>query len=75
MAVPRVWVRVVFAAGAGLGSLAVCSGAIAVIVLLFIASIDFGWIGSSLNPVLFWVGVLAAVMVGKPLTGAPGARG
>jgi hypothetical protein len=60
----RVWLRVVLAAGAGLGSLALCSVAVAVIVLLFIASIDFGWIGSSLNPVLFWVGVLAAVMVG-----------
>jgi hypothetical protein len=77
--VPRVWVRVVFAAGAGLGSLAVCSGAIAVIVLLFIASIDFGWIGSSLNPVLFWAGVLAAVMVGWASLSLPplalGARG
>jgi hypothetical protein len=77
--VQRVWLRVVFAAGAGLGSLAVCSGAVAVIVLLFIASIDFGWIGASLNPVIFWAGVLAAVMVGWASLSLPplalGARG
>jgi hypothetical protein len=61
---PVKWPQVTLAVIAGLGSLAVCSGAVAVIVLLFIASIDFGgWIGSSLNPALFLVGVLAAVVV------------
>ena len=59
------WLQVTLAVVAGPGSLAVCSGAVAVIVLLFIASIDFGgWIGSSLNPAFFLAGVLAAVFVG-----------
>jgi MFS family permease len=62
-AVQRVRVRVVLAAGAGLGSLALCSGAVAVIVLLFIASIDFGWIGSSLNPAIFWVGLVILIIL------------
>jgi len=61
--VRRVWLQVAIAAGAGLGSLAVCSGAVAVIVLLFIASMDFGWIGSSLNTAPFLAGVLVATMV------------
>lgn len=74
------WPQVTLAVIAGLGSLAVCSGAVAVIVLLFIASIDFGgWIGSSLNPALFLVGVLAAVVVAWVSLSLPplalGARG
>lgn len=74
------WRQVTLAVIAGLGSLAVCSGAVAVIVLLFVASIDFGgWIGSSLNPALFLVGVLAAVVVAWASLSLPplalGARG
>jgi hypothetical protein len=74
------WRQVTLAVTAGLGSLAVCSGAVAVIVLLFVASIDFGgWIGSSLNPALFLVGVLAAVVVAWASLSLPplalGARG
>jgi hypothetical protein len=79
VAVQRVWLNVALAAGAGLGSLAVCSGAVVVIVLLFIASIEFGWIGSSLNPAIFFAGVLAFVIVGwaslSLLPLALGARG
>jgi hypothetical protein len=50
--------------GAGLGSLAVCSGAFVAIGYLFIASISFfgGWIGSSLDPTIFWFGVVAAMI-------------
>src|SRR5918997_879828 len=61
--VQRGWLQVAVAALAGLGSLAVCSGAVAVIILLFIASIQFGWVGSSLDPPLFWLGVSAAILV------------
>ena len=61
-AVQRVWLRVALAAGAGLASLVVCSGAVLAIILLFIASIQFGWIGSSLDPIYFWLGVGAALM-------------
>jgi hypothetical protein len=57
-----VWHRVALAAGAGLASLAVCAGALVAIVYLFIGSIQFGWIGSSLNPIYFWLGVVAALM-------------
>ncbi len=49
----RVWLQVALAAVAGLGSLAVCSGALAVLFLLFISSLDFG-IGSTLNPAFSW---------------------
>jgi hypothetical protein len=77
--VQRVWLQVALAAVAGLGSLAVCSGAVAVIILLFIASIIFGWIGSSLDPPLVLLGVSAAMIVaGASLSQPPlalGARG
>ncbi len=46
----RVWRQVSLAALAGLGSLAVCFGAFVAIGYLFIASIQFGWVGSSLDP-------------------------
>ena len=75
----RVWLQVALAALAGLGSLAVCSGAVVVIILLFIASIQFGWVGSSLDPTLFWLGVVAAmIFAGAGLSLPPlalGARG
>ena len=75
----RGWLRVALAALAGLGSLMVCSAAVAVIILLFIASIQFGWVGSSLDPLLFWLGVLAAMLfAGAGLSLPPlalGARG
>ena len=58
----RVWLRVALAAGAGLASLVVCCGAVLAIIGLFIASIQFGWIGSSLDPIYFWLGVGAALM-------------
>jgi hypothetical protein len=58
----RVWLQVALAALAGLGSLAVCSGALVAIVLLLFAAGDFGWIGSSLDPIYFWLGVVAALM-------------
>ena len=61
-AVRRVWLRVALAAGAGLASLVVCCGAVLAIIGLFIASIQFGWIGSSLDPIYFWLGVGAALM-------------
>jgi hypothetical protein len=77
--VQRGWLHVALAAGAGLGSLAICSGAVTAIVLLFVASIDFGWIGSSLNPALFLAGVLAAVILAWASLALPplalGARG
>ncbi len=67
--VQRVWLRVALAAGAGLASLVVCCGAVLAIIGLFIASIQFGWIGSSLNPIYFWLGVGAALMfAGASLT-------
>ena len=59
----RVWLQVALAAGAGLGSLVVCSGAVVAIIRLFVASIQFGWVGSSLDPPLFWLGVSAAILV------------
>ena len=75
----RVWLQVALAALAGLGALVVCSGAVVVIILLFIASIQFGWVGSSLDPPLFWLGVSAAMLfAGASLSLPPlalGARG
>ena len=77
----RVWLRVSLAAGAGLASLAVCSGAFVAIGSLFIASIDFfgGWIGSSLDPTIFWLGVVAAMILAGAGLSLPalalGARG
>ncbi len=75
----RGWLRVALAAGAGLGSLVICSGAVVVIIRLFIKSIDFAWISSGLDPPLFWLGVSAAVIfAGASLSLPPlalGARG
>ena len=58
----RVWLKVALAVVAGLSSLVVCSGAVVVIIRLFAASINFHWIGSSLDPPLFWLGVSAAML-------------
>ena len=76
----RVWLQVALAVGAGLGSLAVCSGAMVAIGLLFIASMSFGAGGPlSSDPVLFWAGVVTVLLfAGASLSLAPlalGARG
>ncbi len=61
--VQRVWLQAALAAGAGLGSLAVCSGAVVAIVLLLIASMTFGAGGPlSSDPALFWVGVVTVLL-------------
>jgi hypothetical protein len=62
--VQRVWLQVALAAGAGLGSLAVCCAAVVVFFLLLISSITFGgWGGSSLDPTFFWFGVVTAMIL------------
>jgi hypothetical protein len=62
--VQRVWLQVALAAGAGLGSLAVCCAAVVVFFLLLISSITFGgWVGSSLDPTFFWFGVVTAMIL------------
>ncbi len=75
----RGWLQVALAAGAGLGSLAVCFGAIVAIGYLFMASIDFAWISSGIDPSLFLLGVSAAMIfagAGQSLPAlALGARG
>ena len=75
----RVWLRVALAVLAGLGALAVCSGALVAIVLLLFAAGDFGWIGSSLDPTTFWFGVVAAMIFAGASLSLPalalGARG
>lgn len=58
----RGWLQVALAALVGLGSLAVCCGAFVAIGLLVFASGPFGWIGSSLDPTIFWFGVVAAMI-------------
>jgi hypothetical protein len=77
--VQRVWLQVAVAALAGLGSLAVCCGALVAIVLLLFAAGDFGWIGSSLNPTFFLFGLVTVmIFVGVALSLpalALGARG
>jgi hypothetical protein len=61
--VQRVWLQVAVAALAGLGSLAVCSGAVVVIIGLFISSINFGgWVGGSTNYTFVVVGVVTAMV-------------
>jgi hypothetical protein len=46
------------------------------IVYLFIGSIQFGWIGSSLNPIYFWIGVVVAlIFAGASLSLPPLALG
>lgn len=76
----RVWLQVVLAAGAGLGSLAVCCGAVVAIGLLIIASMSFGAGGPlSSKPALFWAGVVTVLLfAGVSLSLPPlalGARG
>jgi hypothetical protein len=77
--VQRGWLQVALAAGAGFGSLAVCFGAFVAIGYLVIASIQFGWVGSSLDPPLFWLGVSAALILAGAGLSLPalalGARG
>jgi hypothetical protein len=77
--VQRVWLQVALAAVAGLGSLAVCFGAFVAIGYLVIASIQFGWVGSSLDTPVFLLGVSAALLfAGAGLSLPPlalGARG
>lgn len=59
------WFRATLAAGAGLGSLVVCSGAMVAIFLLIVSTLDFGAAEPlSSRPVLFWVGVLTATIFG-----------
>lgn len=73
------WLRIALAAGAGLASLVICCGAFVAVGYLLVTSIQFGWIGSSLDPTLFWSGVVAAMVfagVGLSLPAlALGARG
>ena len=76
----RVWLRVALAAGAGLGSLAICCGALVVIVLLFFYSADFAILGPSSPPSpFFWVGVVTALIFASAGLSLPalalGARG
>ncbi len=62
----RVWLRVAFAAGAGLASLVVCSGALVAIVLLFLNTTEWSifW-GSSISwpSPIFWVGLVILIIV------------
>ncbi len=76
----RVWRQVALAALAGLGSLAVCSGAFVAIGLLLIASMSFGAGGPlSSEPVLFWAGVVTVLLLAGASLSLPalalGARG
>jgi hypothetical protein len=78
--VQRVWRQVALAALGGLGSLAVCSGAVVAIGLLLIASMSFGAGGPlSSDPALSWAGVVTVLLLaGASLSLAPlalGARG
>ena len=61
----RVWLRVALAAGAGLASLVVCSGALVAIVLLFVNTTDvFVIMGSGSGPrPIFWVGLVILMIV------------
>jgi hypothetical protein len=79
-AVQRDWLQVALAALAGLGSLAVCSGAFVAIGLLLIASMSFGAGGPlSSEPVLFWAGVVTVLLLAGASLSLPalalGARG
>ena len=76
----RVWLQVALAVGAGLGSLAVCSGAMVAIGLLLIASMSFGAGGLlSSKPALFWAGVVTVLLFAWASLSLPplalGARG
>ena len=61
----RVWLRVALAAGAGLASLVVCSGALVAIALLLTHTTDlFVIMGSSSWPKpIFWVGLVGLIIV------------
>jgi hypothetical protein len=65
-AVRRVWLRVALAAGAGLASLVVCSGALVAIVLLLLNTTEWSifW-GSSISwpSAIFWVGLVILIIV------------
>ena len=78
-AVQRVWLRVTLAAGAGLVSLAGCSGACVAIVLLFILLGDYVVRLGRLDPPLFLFGVGAALLLALASLSLPalalGARG
>ena len=76
----RGWLQVALAALAGLGSLAVCSGAVVAIGLLLIASMSFGAGGPlSSEPALFWAGVVTVLLLAGASLSLPalalGARG
>jgi hypothetical protein len=66
VAVQRVWLRVALAAGAGLASLVVCSGALVAIVLLLLNTTEWSifW-GSSISwpSPIFWVGLVILIIV------------
>src|SRR5918992_6052252 len=64
-AVRRIWLRVALAAGAGLASLVICSGALVAIVLLFSNTADvFVIMGSGSWPSpIFWVGLVILIIV------------
>lgn len=65
-AVRRVWLRVALAAGAGLASLVVCSGALVAIVVLFLNTTEWSifW-GSSISwpSPIFWLGLVILMIV------------
>jgi hypothetical protein len=64
--VRRIWLRVALAAGAGLASLVVCSGALVAIVLLLLNTTEWSifW-GSSISwpSPIFWVGLVILIIV------------
>src|SRR5215217_3275732 len=60
----RIWLRVALAAGAGLVSLVVCSGALVAIFLLLLYSTPWSFMGSSSPPSpIFWVGLVILIIV------------
>jgi hypothetical protein len=63
--VRRVWFRVALAAGAGLASLVVCSGALVAIVWLFLNTIEWTIFGGSASwpSPIFWVGLVILIIV------------
>ena len=75
----RVWLQVALAALAGLGSLAVCSGALVAIVSLVISEGHLVWISSSLATTFFWFGLVNAILFAGASLSLPalalGARG
>jgi hypothetical protein len=62
----RVWLRVALAAGAGLASLVVCSGALVAIVVLLLNTTEWSlFMGSSISwpSPIFWVGLVILIIV------------